>query len=389
MLRHRKIFRRHVPTPRVFTPPAGEGHVGRQGPDKARVDRIRVDRFRVDRIRVGNGQPITRPGPSSGRVGGKGVAGEAPGESRTIRLSRSKVPPFWVELGQGPMTGPRLRRASYVLQAMRIPHRHGAGGAVYVPALYRMRAERHVSEYEAELSTIRAVRVFTRANPHAWVSFLAVLPVVLVYLAYTTGVFAERVTSLGLEPNLKSFARVFGFDNVRMLIYHEWDRAITALLMHEDIAHVSANVAFSLFFLAFLSFVTGPGLAVFLTWLAGTLGYVLAVPFCDGPRLAIGFSTALFAIIGNLSGYTVWSPGGAIVWPLAFGAALLGLLGASSETEIFYLGHVTGLIAGMLVGALFGRLFRDSHKVFGLVPQTLFLLAGLAIPVLGAWLRVR
>lgn len=341
MPRHRQVFRRHAPNPQGLVLPANRA----------------------------------APGPDARELSGR------------VRMAKSQVPLWWVELPVGPMTGQRLRLCTYVLQAMRIPHRFGPKGAVYVPALCEKRALMHVTEYEAELSTIRTVKVFTRANPFAWVSFLAVLPVLLVYLAYTTNLFAQLAASVNLEPNLKSFVHALGFDNVRMLIYHEWERAITALLMHEDIGHISANVAFSFFFLAFLSFVTGPGLAVFLTWLAGTIGYVLAVPFCGGPRLAIGFSTALFAIIGNLSGYSVWRPGGAILWPLAFGAALLGLLGASSETEVFYLGHVTGLVAGMLTGLAFGRLFRDAEWVHGVLPQGLFLLAGLAIPVLGLWMR--
>ena len=132
---------------------------------------------------------------------------------------------------------------------------------------------------------------------------------------------------------------LFGMDTVRTRIFHEWHRAGTALFLHADAQHLTGNCVFAALFLWFLSRAAGPGWAMLVTVLGGTLGYCAEALLRTAPAVSIGFSTALFAAVGALSGLMSLHSRALAVPPLAAGAALLAMLGTEGENTD-YMAHI-------------------------------------------------
>jgi membrane associated rhomboid family serine protease len=145
----------------------------------------------------------------------------------------------------------------------------------------------------------------------------------------------------------------------RALFRHgEWWRPFTALFLHADAGHLTANLIFGFFvFTAVVS-----TLGVIRGWLllaaaavAANVG-VAAVTF-PAPYQSLGASTAIFAGFGLLTGRAIrvlrrasghprWHP---VVIPLASGIALLGLLGTGGgDTDVA--AHLAGFAAGGILG---------------------------------------
>ena len=136
-------------------------------------------------------------------------------------------------------------------------------------------------------------------------------------------------------------------------------RAITALTLHVDAAHVVANA------LACGVFVTwtcrrlgnGVGLAVLLA--SGALGNLGSALWHGGAHRAVGASTALFGALGILSGIEAgdqWRAGVRVAraWlPLAAGLALLAMLGTGRGSDVS--AHLFGLLAGVVLGLPLAR----------------------------------
>ena len=166
----------------------------------------------------------------------------------------------------------------------------------------------------------------------------------------------------------------------------QWWRAITALTLHADSAHLWGNLSVGIIFGLFASQSLGPGLAWFSILLAGTTGNLLSASFQDTAHNSIGASTAVFAALGIQAAHTWRSrhlhhQKGISRWsPLIGGVILLALLGGPGE-RIDVLSHVTGFLSGLLLGALLGckgeSLARrgDIQAVFGIMGVLIILLA--------------
>ncbi|MBI5381451.1 MAG: rhomboid family intramembrane serine protease [Opitutae bacterium] len=135
-------------------------------------------------------------------------------------------------------------------------------------------------------------------------------------------------------------------------------RPITALLLHGDAGHLTANLISGLFVFSTVLSTIGRSRGALLAVLAAGVGNLaIAALHYPGPYQSLGASTAVFAGLGLLTGRAVrrmaqapaarrWP---AVFVPLAAGATLLGLFGAGAlPTDVG--AHLTGFAAGLGLG---------------------------------------
>ncbi|MEN8159334.1 MAG: rhomboid family intramembrane serine protease, partial [Myxococcota bacterium] len=132
-------------------------------------------------------------------------------------------------------------------------------------------------------------------------------------------------------------------------------RAVTALCLHADLAHLFANALFGTFFLAALGRSLGPGLALALYVLSGTGGNVVNAFLRSTDHVSIGASTAVFGAVGLLSGLGVvrrvqrGDRGRLALLPLAAGLGILAMVG-SGGGRVDAFAHLFGLVVGTGLG---------------------------------------
>ncbi|MCK6371702.1 MAG: rhomboid family intramembrane serine protease [Gammaproteobacteria bacterium] len=173
----------------------------------------------------------------------------------------------------------------------------------------------------------------------------------------------------------------------RRVVAGEWWRAVTALTLHADAAHVAGNILFGGFFGYLCGQYLGSGVALLaITWSAAA-GNLVNAFLQPGWHRSIGASTAVFAALGLVAAF-VWgisrrfALGWARRWAPVVGAvALLAYVGTGDErTDI--VAHLTGFLAGAAGGlALFrlgSRVARPAWQVAAGVVAGLTLLAAWA-----------
>ena len=264
---------------------------------------------------------------------------------------------------------------------------------LYVPCLVEKLARAELEDFaaEPERARLRMARP-PQAHPYAAWALLVLLPVFLLHLAR----WGWRPEALPfLHPLLDAFpgqpsawTAGFGLDTVRVTLFHEWPRACTALFLHSDIQHLAGNLAFSCLFLWLLGRACGPGWAMLLTLAGGAAGNLADAYARALPVTSIGFSTALFAGIGALSGWTSLVDRAMAVPPLAAGGALLAMLGSEGENTD-YIAHMAGLACGMAFGLALRLACRRRPELASPLGQWLATLAAFALPAACFWLRMR
>jgi membrane associated rhomboid family serine protease len=171
-----------------------------------------------------------------------------------------------------------------------------------------------------------------------------------------------------------------GSAKARALLDGEPWRAVTALTLHADFTHVVGNAAVGTVLFGLLGGAVGGGLALLLATLAGTGGNLLNAWLRGAPHDAVGASTALFGVVGVLSGLAyrrrvvlaMRKP-----WlTIAAGLALLAMLGAGEGTDL--LAHLFGLVAGFPLGLV-------ARRIDALAVQIAAALAALGL-VGAAWM---
>jgi len=154
--------------------------------------------------------------------------------------------------------------------------------------------------------------------------------------------------------------------DVEQLRQGEWWRLITALTLHLDTAHLLGNLVVGGVFAVFLGRLLGDGLAWFCILLAATAGNAMDALLQPAQFAAAGASTAVFAALGLLCGYSWrlrqasrlrW----ALRWaPLVGGVVLLAWFGTGDQkTDI--VAHLTGFLAGTALGVLLPGLQAVKH----------------------------
>ncbi len=130
-------------------------------------------------------------------------------------------------------------------------------------------------------------------------------------------------------------------------------RVITALTLHADVSHLLSNVALGGLVLSYLAKQTGSGAVWLLALLTGAVGNYLNALYRGGSHQSVGFSTAVFGVIGCLCGLRLLGARAprSILLPLGAGAGLLAMLGMEGErTDVG--AHLWGLGVGVLCGLL-------------------------------------
>ena len=175
-------------------------------------------------------------------------------------------------------------------------------------------------------------------------------------------------------------------DRARVMDDGQWWRLITALTLHADSVHLLGNIFFGGLLVHSLCRHLGSGIAWFSVLLAGVLANAINVLLHGESYRSVGFSTAVFGMVGMLSGMRLRRIGGWQEMVLALGSAasLLALMGASGErTDLG--AHFWGVVVGLLVGVLLGALGFAGKRVLAPLGQWL-LFAGTLAAVLGCWL---
>lgn len=166
-------------------------------------------------------------------------------------------------------------------------------------------------------------------------------------------------------------------DAARML-QGEWWRAVTALTLHADLAHLAGNAVALGIFLGAVARRLGPALAAWTALAAGVAGNVLTALVTRDGHVSIGASTAVFGALGTLSALQV--PNRRAWLTLSMGVALLGLLGTGVRSDL--LAHLLGFAVGVLEGLAVRRM-RPPARSAG---QPVIALLAL-VPIALAWWR--
>ena len=235
---------------------------------------------------------------------------------------------------------------SLVLSAADITHRIEYLEAdhidIYVTTRQQERALYEIAAYERENRNWPPAPVTSDFIP----TFRAMSAVVIGCLVFIYG--------LSGEWHLKSwwFANGAG-DSSAIIANLEVYRLVTALTLHADIVHLMGNCFLGGFLLHFFFHLTGNGIGLFAMLLSASLANLINV-LSHGPgHLFVGFSTAVFSVIGMLCTISFALQTRRLslhfFMPIMAGSALLAFLGASGErTDLG--AHLFGLFCGLVFG---------------------------------------
>jgi membrane associated rhomboid family serine protease len=209
----------------------------------------------------------------------------------------------------------------------------------------------------------------------------AAFAAVLIAAAYCTGIQAFGVDWLDA-----------GSLDARTGGAGEWWRAVTALTLHLDQAHLLGNLLFGALFGTLAGSAFGPGIAWSSILAAGAVADYLDMVISPPEHRAAGASTAVFAALGLLSGFSWrlrltlreqfryrWAP-------LFGGVCLLTMLGAGGE-HVDVLGHALGFVMGIALGWIYARLGIPRSRAS--TPQWVAGAAALAVIAVAWFLALR
>lgn len=139
----------------------------------------------------------------------------------------------------------------------------------------------------------------------------------------------------------------------------EWWRIVTALTLHGDAGHLSANLVFGAFFGAFAGQYLGSGFGWAVIVLAAAAGNLMDVLLLPPVHRALGASTAVFAALGLVAAY-IWvtQTRTQVSWARRYGpiigaVVLLTWIG-TGDAKTDTVAHLTGFIWGFVAGAAWG-----------------------------------
>jgi membrane associated rhomboid family serine protease len=277
-------------------------------------------------------------------------------------------------------SSPRLadcEQRALVLRAVGIEHWIVVDGnlhALLVPEVDAGRAREQLRIYDEENRPQPAPPPL-RLHEHAWVGSI-VFTLVLLAVAYCTGHSVHNID--WIETGALTRNAVHG---------GEFWRVVTSLTLHADIEHLVGNLAFGIPYGFFAAQLLGAGRAWASILLASILANVIESALMDTTHATIGASTAVFATLALVAGYSVRvSTRGVTGWarrwsPLIAAVALLAMTGTAGEhTDV--LAHLMGFTGGALLGLL--QAYVPARWLETRFSQ--FASGGLAVMiVIGAW----
>lgn len=251
----------------------------------------------------------------------------------------------WFELARG-LDRRAAAELALVLDAAGIEHRSAGGprgASLYVPIEQAERAGEELSSYVRENADVPPPK-----PPPAMIGQGGIGVVVYAAVLMLVAV-CVRQYALGFDWLAD------GRMDAGAVRDGEWWRAVTALTVHLDLAHLAGNLAFGGFFAYYVARYFGAGLGWLAIVLSGVLGNLINGYVQVADHRAIGASTAVFGALALLT-VNAWRHGfsSATSWrtrvaPLVAGIALLAFTGTGGEnTDI--VAHLTGFVAGFGLG---------------------------------------
>lgn len=274
-------------------------------------------------------------------------------------------PTAWVELERHPRRKTAQDHA-LLLQSIGIPHGladDGRGVMLLVRAMDFERARAEVERYDRENTGWPPREEPQELHTAGIVSALFYVTVIVsLHLAQRDHAFGIDWTAAGRA-------------DAQAIRDGAWWRAITALTLHGDMAHLAGNAVFGAFFGILLSQVLGAGVAWSFVLVSGAVGNALNAYVQAPDHASVGASTAVFGAIGCLAAHR-WRTRGRqktmksrrLRWlPLAMGVALLGFLGfpqavpepgdpGFGRPAVDVMAHATGFLVGGILGAAYASL---------------------------------
>lgn len=259
----------------------------------------------------------------------------------------------------------RVRHWLLVLEAKNIPFRYfdkGRAISLYVPPTAVLAAIREISAFETEKPAPPLPVPPDRPGCYWFIVLLVPL------IPWHRIRWNQSVSFSSLPSSGPDWLAPAGLDAYRVSQTGEWWRAITALTLHADGAHLTANLVMGCVFGIPLCRYTGIGVGFLLTVLAGGWGNIATACLRPANFMSQGFSTAVFAAAGLLAAFSaVFAARHAhsqapdsrealkqaffkALPPIGAGFAFLALLGGSDAPKVDYLAHAMGLVAGILTG---------------------------------------
>lgn len=160
----------------------------------------------------------------------------------------------------------------------------------------------------------------------------------------------------------ETIVRKFSADAANILSGEVY-RAVTALMIHADAAHLAGNMVGIVIFGTAVAAETGWGLGWLMILVSGIAGNLLNAGLYETGHVSVGASTAVFGALGILSGYQFirkFRSRGKLVAalaPLACGLALLGFIGSGENVDI--MAHLLGFTTGIGMGGVYAVFRRN------------------------------
>jgi membrane associated rhomboid family serine protease len=245
------------------------------------------------------------------------------------------------------VSDPRLLNTySLVLSAVGITHRIQYISEdhieIYVASGQKERALYEIAAYDSENRNWPP-----SVQPDTFVpTFRAMSAVVIGSLIFIYG--------LSGDWNLHSFWFQKGAgDSSAILKNFELYRLVTPITLHADIVHLLGNCFLGGVLLHFFFHLTGNGIGLFAMLLTATIANFINVAIHGPGHLFVGFSTAIFSVIGMLCTISFAMQTKRLTlhffMPVMSGLALLAFLGTSGErTDLG--AHLFGLLCGLTSG---------------------------------------
>jgi membrane associated rhomboid family serine protease len=267
-----------------------------------------------------------------------------------------------IEVYRSPNRAPCDERA-FVLTAVGVPYEMletPQGFSLWVEPTNAATAGEHLLHYQHERRRPPPAPPVPAAPlyDHAWVGSA-------LYAAVLLGI--SLALSLGIG-RLDAFSA--GELNAGLVRQGQWWRAWTALTLHLDAAHISANMAAGAWFGYLAGQLLGPGTAWALVVLGAGAANLIEGWLAAAGHTAVGASTAVFTALGLLAAYS-WRERHLLplrraqrYGPLFAGVVLLGWLGTSGEnTDV--MAHLLGFAVGGSIGAVIAarRLQRQWRRL--------------------------
>lgn len=284
--------------------------------------------------------------------------------SRPVQLFQQPTPeeqnPFAGLTALGPTSERKAREWSLVLQSSDTWHLMRAtqsGFVVFVKSADYEFAATSIDRYEAENKDFPPRKIKEQAR------FAPSLIAPLVFLALA----AFFIVTGPVARYSGWFQR--GTSVTELVLSTEPWRAVTALTLHADTAHLLGNAISGTVFVSAVHRRLGPGtgsLAVLASGIAGNVAnafYHRALGQSD--HRSIGASTMIFGAIGVLAATQLFinrrkdsGENGFLSWagPIVGGLALLGTLGAGARSDLG--AHMFGLAGGLVIGIVAAAFLR-------------------------------